>query len=129
MVDARVYSGEEGMFVVVRMCRVVRIRQTRRRLSWLESVLVFVVDWTSGSVVQVVVHLAVVARGCWRLDVVMLLLLMLLRLILRVRLVARLGGERVVGGGVVAHAPSEIWSGRRIVRAAGLEAAADVWRG
>lgn len=96
------------MFVVVRMCRVVRIRQTRRRLSWLESVLVFVVDGASGSVVQVVVHLAVVARGCWRLQVV-LMLLMLLRLVLRVRLVARLGGERVVGGGVVAHAPSEMW--------------------
>lgn len=109
VVDARVYSGEEGMFVVVRMCRVVRIRQTRRRLSWLGSVLVFVVDWASGSVVQVVVHLAVVARGCWRLDVVVLLLMLLRMLVRRVRLVARLGGERVVGGGVVAHAPSEMW--------------------
>lgn len=77
VVNARVYSGEEGMFVVVRMCRVVRIRQTRRRLGRWESVLVFVVDWASGSVVQVVVHLAVVARRGGGFDVVMLLLLLM----------------------------------------------------
>lgn len=90
--DARVYCRKEGMFVVMRVSRVVRIRRMERVFSWwmAELVVVVPVDWASGSSVVRMVHLAVVAL---RRGVFCRLVLCSSSSSSSRRLVARLGGE------------------------------------